>query len=54
MKGNSKAKGTLFQILAMLIISIQNIIIKLIGGDHSALEIVAIRSVVVLPTTLVF
>jgi drug/metabolite transporter (DMT)-like permease len=38
----------------MLIISTQNIAIKWIGGDYSALEIVSIRSLVALPCTLLF
>jgi len=38
----------------MLIISIQNIAVKWIGGDYSALQIVAIRSLVALPCTLLF
>jgi len=41
---NSNPKGVGFLILAMLIISIQNIAVKWIGGDYSALQIVAIRS----------
>jgi drug/metabolite transporter (DMT)-like permease len=40
--------------LAALVISIQNIVIKWMGGDYSALEIVAVRSVVALPLTLIF
>jgi drug/metabolite transporter (DMT)-like permease len=39
-------------VLALLIISLQNIAVKWIGGDYSALEIVAVRSLVALPCTL--
>jgi S-adenosylmethionine uptake transporter len=51
---NSNIKGVGFLVLAMLIISIQNIAVKWIGGDYSALEIVAVRSLVALPCTLLF
>ena len=54
MKTSSNVKGISFLILAMLIISIQNIAVKWIGGDYSALEIVAVRSLVALPGTLLF
>jgi drug/metabolite transporter (DMT)-like permease len=53
-KMSSNVKGIIFLVLAALVISIQNIAIKWIGGDYSALEIVAIRSVVALPLTLLF
>ena len=53
-KMSSDVKGVSFLILAMLIISIQNIAIKWMGGDYSALEIVAIRSLVALPFTVLF
>jgi drug/metabolite transporter (DMT)-like permease len=51
---NSNIKGVGFLLLALLIISIQNIAIKWMGGDYSALEIVAVRSLVALPCTLLF
>ncbi len=51
---SSNIKGIGFLILAMLIISLQNIAVKWIGGDYSALEIVAFRSLVALPCTLLF
>ena len=53
-KLNSNVNGVIFLILAAFIISIQNIAIKWIGGDYSALEIVAVRSLVALPFTLLF
>ncbi|MFN2234882.1 MAG: DMT family transporter [Anaerolineales bacterium] len=53
-KMSSNVKGIIFLVLAALVISIQNIAIKWIGGDYSAIEIVAIRSVVALPLTLLF
>jgi drug/metabolite transporter (DMT)-like permease len=51
---NSNLKGVGYLILATLIISFQNIAVKWIGGNYSALEIVAIRSLVALPCTLLF
>ena len=51
---SSNVKGVVFLVVAMLIISIQNIAVKWIGGDYSALEIVAVRSLVALPCTLLF
>ena len=53
-KLSSNLKGVSFLVLALLIISIQNIAIKWMGGDYSALEIVAVRSLVALPCTLLF
>jgi drug/metabolite transporter (DMT)-like permease len=53
-KMSSNIKGVGYLLLAMLIISIQNIAVKWMGGDYSALEIVAIRSLVALPLTLLF
>ncbi|MEJ2487441.1 MAG: hypothetical protein P8Y68_17085 [Anaerolineales bacterium] len=53
-KTNANIKGVGFLLLALLIISIQNIAVKWIGGDYSALEIVAVRSLVALPFTLLF
>ncbi len=41
-------------VLALLIISIQNIAIKWISGEYSVLQIVVIRSLVSLPITLAF
>lgn len=54
MKVCSNVKGIGFLILAAFVISIQNIVIKWIGGDYSALEIVAFRSLVALPFTVLF
>lgn len=53
-KTSSNVKGVGFLVLAMLIISLQNIAVKWMGGDYSALEIVAVRSLVALPCTLLF
>jgi len=59
-RGNPMAKvspnvrGVGFLVLAMWIISLQSIAVKWIGGDYSALEIVAVRSLVALPCTLLF
>ncbi|MCA9898727.1 MAG: DMT family transporter [Ardenticatenaceae bacterium] len=54
MKLSANVKGIGFLVLAAFVISIQNIVIKWIGGDYSALQIVALRSLVALPFTLVF
>ncbi|MCA9973014.1 MAG: DMT family transporter [Anaerolineales bacterium] len=54
MKISSNVKGVGFLVAAAFVISIQNIVIKWIGGDYSALQIVALRSLVALPFTLVF
>jgi drug/metabolite transporter (DMT)-like permease len=54
MKTSPNVKGVGFLVLAALVISVQNIVIKWIGGDYSALEIVAFRSLIALPFTLLF
>ncbi len=54
MKISSNVKGIGFLVLAAFVISIQNIVIKWIGGDYSALEIVTFRSFIALPFTLLF
>ena len=51
---NNNIKGIFFLVSAAFVISIQNIAIKWMGGDYSALEIVAFRSLVALPATLIF
>jgi len=53
-KLSSNVKGVSFLVLATLIISLQNIAVKWIGGNYSALEIVAVRSLIALPCTLLF
>ena len=53
-RASTTMKGAGFLVLALLIISLQNIAVKWIGGDYSALEIVAVRSLVALPCTLLF
>ena len=47
-------QGVAFLILGMLIFSLQDIVVKWMGGDYPVLEIVAFRSVVALPLTLLF
>lgn len=54
MQMSSNVKGIAYLVLAALVISIQNIVIRWIGGDYSALEIVTFRSLVALPFTLLF
>lgn len=53
-KPNSNLKGIGFLVLAMLIISLQGIVVKWIGSDYSVLEMVVFRNVVALPFTLLF
>jgi len=51
---NSNVKGILFLLLSVLINSLQSVAIKWIGGNYSVLEIVALRSLVALPLTILF
>jgi drug/metabolite transporter (DMT)-like permease len=53
-KVSSSVKGVGFLVLAMLILSLQTIAVKWIGGDYSVLEIVTIRSLTALPFALLF
>lgn len=53
-KLSSSLKGVSYLVLAMLVLSLQNIAVKWIGGDYSVLEIVAIRSLTALPFALLF
>lgn len=47
-------RGTGFLVLALLVLSLQDIAVKWIGGDYSVLEIVVFRSLIALPFTLLF
>ena len=53
-QSNASLKGVGFLLLAMTIFSLQNIVVKWIGGDYSVLEIVTFRSLIALPCTLLF
>lgn len=53
-KLSSSLKGVSYLLLALLILSLQNIAVKWIGGDYSVLEIVTIRSLTALPFALLF
>lgn len=53
-KTSDNVKGVIFLVLALMIISLQNIAVKWIGGDYPVLEIVIFRSFVALPITIVF
>ena len=53
-KASSNARGIGFLILAMLIISLQSIAVKGLGGDYPVLEMVVLRNLVALPFTLFF
>jgi drug/metabolite transporter (DMT)-like permease len=51
-KMSSNVKGVSYLVLAMLILSLQGIAVKRIGGDYSVMEIVLFRSFVALPITI--
>jgi drug/metabolite transporter (DMT)-like permease len=51
-KASSNVRGIAFLILAMFIISLQNIAVKWIGGNYPVMEIVIFRSLVALPFTI--
>ena len=51
---NSNVKGILFLLLAMLIISLQSIAVKGLGGSYPVLEMVVLRNLVALPFTVLF
>lgn len=51
---SSNVKGIGFLILAMLIISLQSIAVKWLGGSYPVLEMVLLRNLVALPFTLLF
>ncbi|MFN8488307.1 MAG: DMT family transporter [Caldilineaceae bacterium] len=51
---NHNIRGISFLLLAILINSLQNVAVKWIGGNYSVLEIVAFRSLIALPCTLLF
>jgi len=53
-KISTNIQGAGFLMLAMLILSLQNIAVKWIGGDYSVLEIVTFRSFTALPAALLF
>jgi drug/metabolite transporter (DMT)-like permease len=51
---SSNIKGIGFLIIAMLIISLQSIAVKWLGGEYPVLEMVVLRNLVALPFTLLF
>lgn len=51
---NDNVRGVGFLVLALLIISLQAVAVKWIGGDYPVLQIVIVRSLVALPFTLLF
>ena len=51
-KVSSNVKGVSYLVLAMLILSLQGIAVKWIGGDYSIMEIVMFRSIIALPITI--
>jgi drug/metabolite transporter (DMT)-like permease len=53
-KTSDNIRGVGFLVLAMLIISLQNIAVKWIGGGYPVLEIVIFRSFIALPAALLF
>ena len=46
---NSNIRGAAALLLALLILSLQDVAVKWIGGDYPVLEIVVVRSLVALP-----
>jgi drug/metabolite transporter (DMT)-like permease len=53
-KTSSNIRGVLYLLLAMLIISLQSIAVKGLGGSYPVLEMVVLRNLVALPFTLLF
>ena len=51
-RNSSNIKGVSYLVLAMLILSLQGIAVKWIGGDYSIMEIVVFRSFIALPITI--
>jgi len=51
-KVSSNVKGVSFLVLALLILSLQSIAVKWIGGSYSIMEIVMFRSFIALPATI--
>ena len=49
---SSNIKGVSYLLMAMLILSLQGIAVKWIGGDYSIMEIVMFRSIIALPITI--
>ncbi len=49
----SNLRGIAYLILALLIMSLQGIAVKFIGGDYSIMQIVLLRSIVALPASIV-
>ncbi|MBN1991378.1 MAG: DMT family transporter [Anaerolineae bacterium] len=50
---NATLRGVAFLVLAMFILSLQNITVKFLGGEYPVLEIVVLRSIVALPVALI-
>lgn len=53
MESKNNIVGIVFIALAMLVFSLQDVAVKWISGDYSAIEIVVFRSLIALPATLV-
>lgn len=53
-KENKNVQGILFLLLAMLIISLQSVAVKGLGGHYPVLQMVVLRNLVALPFTLLF
>lgn len=51
---SSNLRGAVSLLLAMLILSLQDVAVKWIGGDYSVMEIVIFRSLIALPCTFIF
>jgi S-adenosylmethionine uptake transporter len=53
-KSSSNLRGAGMIMLSLLIFSLQDVIVKWLGGEYSVLQMVALRSLVALPCTLLF
>ncbi|MBN2046540.1 MAG: hypothetical protein JW750_01755, partial [Anaerolineaceae bacterium] len=53
-KANDNIRGAGFLALGLLILSLQDVSVKWIGGDYSVFEIVILRTLIALPCTVLF
>ena len=51
-RASSKIRGIGYLVLALFLLSLQNIAIKWISGDYPVLEIVIFRNIIAMPSTL--
>ena len=53
-KSSSNVRGAGMIMLSLLVFSLQDVIVKWLGGEYSVLQVVTLRSLVALPFTLLF